>query len=142
MTIGFPFYVYGLINNYIPYKLPRWIAKKFTRAKSEIASAKLLSGMIVFIFYYALLLNIFNQTINEGALTIIYALTLLPSGNFVLSYYFHVQKYRQYMRFFSIFYQKRYVMRQVAEERLAIIKYIDHAKNVYLDAQESNPQVL
>ena len=142
MTIGFPFYVYGLINNYIPYKLPRWIAKKFTRAKSEIASAKLLSGMIVFILYYALLLNIFNQTINEGALTIIYALTLLPSGNFVLSYYFHVQKYRQYMRFFSIFYQKRYVMQQVAEERLAIIKYIDHAKNVYLDAQESNPQVL
>jgi hypothetical protein len=98
--------------------------------------------MIVFILYYALLLNIFNQTINEGALTIIYALTLLPSGNFVLSYYFHVQKYRQYMRFFSIFYQKRYVMQQVAEERLAIIKYIDHAKNVYLDAQESNPQVL
>ena len=33
-------------------------------------------------------------------------------------------------------------MQQVAEERLAIIRYIDHAKNVYLDAQESNPQVL
>ena len=132
MLIGFPFYIYGLLNNYIPYKVPRWLAKKLTRAKSEIASTKLLSGMVVFVFYYLLEISIFNYFVNESALTVIYALTLIPSGNFVLSYYFHVQKYRQYMRFFSFFYQKRHVMRQVADERSALVNYINNAKDAYL----------
>ena len=132
IIIGFPFYIYGLLNNYIPYKVPRWLAQKFTRTKSEIASAKLLSGMVVFVFYYFILISIFNRIVNEGAITIVYALTLIPSGNFVLSYYFHVQKYRQYMRFFAFFYQKTYVMQQVVEERSALINYIDQAKDSYL----------
>ena len=112
--------------------MPRWLAQKFTRTKSEIASAKLLSGMVVFVFYYFILISIFNRIVNEGAITIVYALTLIPSGNFVLSYYFHVQKYRQYMRFFAFFYQKTYVMQQVVEERSALINYIDQAKDSYL----------
>ena len=135
IVIGFPFYVYGLLNNYIPYKVPRWLAQKFTRAKSEIASAKLLSGMVVFVFYYILLINIFSRLFNENALTIVYALTIIPSGNFVLSYYFHAQKYRQHMRFFTYFYQKRYVMQQVVDERNALINYIDQARDAYLKAK-------
>ena len=138
MIIGFPFYVYGLLNNYIPYKVPRWLAQKYTRAKSEIASAKLLSGMVVFLFYYFLLINIFSRVVNENAITIVYALTLIPSGNFALSYYFHVQKYRQYMRFFTFFYQKRYVMQQVADERNVLINYIDKAREEYLKINKSN----
>jgi len=137
MIIGFPFYVYGLLNNYIPYKVPRWLARKYTRAKSEIASAKLLSGMVVFLFYYFLLINIFSRIVNENAITIVYVLTLIPSGNFVLSYYFHVQKYRQYMRFFTFFYQKRYVMQQVVDERNVLINYIDKAKDAYLKAKST-----
>ena len=135
IVIGFPFYVYGLLNNYIPYKVPRWLAQKFTRAKSEIASAKLLSGMVVFVFYYILLINMFSRLVNENALTIVYALTIIPSGNFVLSYYFHAQKYRQHMRFFTIFYQKRFVMQQVVDERNALINYIDQARDAYLKAK-------
>ena len=137
IVIGFPFYVYGLLNNYIPYKVPRWLAQKFTRAKSEIASAKLLSGMVVFVFYYILLINMFSRLVNENALTIVYALTIIPSGNFVLSYYFHVQKYRQHMRFFKFFYQKRYVMQQVVDERNALINYIDQAREAYLKAKNA-----
>ena len=129
--------MYGLINNYIPYKVPRWLAKKLTRARSEIASTKLLAGMVVFIFYYILEITIFNYFAGEGAFTIIYALTLIPSGNFVLSYYFHVQKYKQHMRFFSFFYQKRYVMQQVIKERSALIDYIDLAKDAYLSAEKA-----
>ena len=135
IIIGFPFYVYGLLNNYIPYKVPRWLAQKFTRAKSEIASAKLLSGMVVFVFYYILLINMFSRFVDENALTIVYALTIIPSGNFVLSYYFHAQKYRQHMRFFTFFYQKRFVMQQVANERNALINYIDQARDAYLKAK-------
>ena len=138
MIIGFPFYVYGLLNNYIPYKVPRWLAQKYTRAKSEIASAKLLSGMVVFLFYYFLLINIFSRVVNENAITIVYALTLIPSGNFALTYYFHVQKYRQYMRFFTFFYQKRYVMQQVTDERNVLINYIDKAREEYLKINKSN----
>ena len=137
IIIGFPFYMYGLINNYIPYKVPRWLAKKLTRARSEIASTKLLTGMVVFIFYYLLEISMFNYFVGEGALTVVYALTLIPSGNFVLSYYFHVQKYKQYMRFFSFFYQKRYVMQQVTNERNALIDYIDLAKDAYLRAEKA-----
>ena len=97
------------------------------------ASAKLLSGMVVFGFYYIFLINMFNRLVNENALTIVYALTIIPSGNFVLSYYFHVQKYRQYLRFFTFFYKKRYVMQQVVNERNMLINYIDKARKEYLE---------
>ena len=38
LILGFPIYLYGIINNIIPYKLPRLIAKQFARVKVRNSS--------------------------------------------------------------------------------------------------------
>ena len=135
LTLGFPIYLYGVINNIIPYKLPRLIAKQFARSKSEIAPTKLITGIGIFVIYYILEILIFSLVFNNQLLTIIYISSLIPSGNFVLSYIFKIRKYRQHLRFLTIFYQKRYLMYQIIEERQALIKFINKAKDEYIEIE-------
>ena len=135
LTLGFPIYLYGVINNIIPYKLPRLIAKQFARSKSEIAPTKLITGIGVFVIYYILEILFFSLVFNNQLLTIIYISSLIPSGNFVLSYIFKIRKYRQHLRFLTIFYQKRYLMYQIIEERQALIKFINKAKDEYIEIE-------
>jgi len=132
LTLGFPIYLYGVINNIIPYKLPRLIAKQFARSKSEIAPTKLITGIGIFVIYYILEILIFSLVFNNQLLTIIYISSLIPSGNFVLSYIFRIRKYRQHLRFLTVFYQKRYLMYQIIEERQALIQFINKAKDEYI----------
>ena len=135
LTLGFPIYLYGVINNIIPYKLPRLIAKQFARSKSEIAPTKLITGIGIFVIYYILEILIFSLVFNNQLLTIIYISSLIPSGNFVLSYIFKIRKYRQHLRFLTIFYQKRYLMYQIIDERQALIKFINKAKDEYIEIE-------
>jgi len=132
IILGFPIYLYGIINNIIPYKLPRLIAKQFARRKSEIAPTKLITGIGVFVIYYTLEILIFSLLVNNQLLTIIYILSLIPSGNFVLAYIYRIRKYRQHLRFLTIFYQKRYLMYQIIEERQTLIEFINEAKEEYI----------
>jgi hypothetical protein len=69
---------------------------------------------------------------NNLLLTTAYILSLIPSGNFVLSYIFRIRKYRQHLRFLTVFYQKRYLMYQIIEERQALIQFINKAKDEYI----------
>lgn len=132
IILGFPIYLYGIINNIIPYKLPRLMAKQFAQSKSEIAPTKLITGIGIFVIYYILEILIFSALVNNTLLTTIYILSLIPSGNFVLSYIFRIRRYRQHLRFLTIFYQKRYLMYQIIEERQALIQFINEAKNEYI----------
>ena len=108
------------------------IAKQFARSKSEIAPTKLITGIGVFVIYYILEILVFYLMANNLLLTIAYILSLVPSGNFVLSYIFRIRKYRQHLRFLTVFYQKRYLMYQIIEERQALIQFINKAKDEYI----------
>tara|TARA_B100001146_G_C15789006_1_gene267560 strand:- start:183 stop:524 length:342 start_codon:yes stop_codon:yes gene_type:complete len=108
------------------------MAKQFARSKSEIAPTKLITGIGIFVIYYILEILIFSALVSNTLLTTIYILSLIPSGNFVLSYIFRIRRYRQHLRFLTIFYQKRYLMYQIIEERQALIQFINEAKNEYI----------
>ncbi len=132
IIFGFPFYIYGLINNVIPYKFPRWFAKNFARAKAEIAPTKLLAGTGIFLIFYTLEISTVALFTDSLVWTIVYSLTLIPSGNFVLKYIHRVRQYRQHLRFLSIFYRKRNLMYNIIRERQALVKYINEAKDQYM----------
>ena len=136
IILGFPLFIYGLINNFIPYKVPRWLTRKLKRTKSEIASTKLLAGIVMFLVYYGIEIFLFYYLVDNNIYTILYALSLVPSGNFALSYLFYVRRYRQHLRFFTIFYKKRDIMYQIIEQRRALIEYINQARDEYLKIEK------
>jgi len=138
MIIGFPIYLFGVVTNFIPYKAPRWVAMKYNSAKSEIASIKLVVGMVFFVAYYGLGIYLFHGIVNDPAYTTIYALALIPAGNFVLSYVQKIRRYREHLRFLTMFYQKTNIISQIQEERRELIDFINRAKDKYLEINSAN----
>ena len=137
MIIGFPIYVFGIVTNFIPYKAPRWVAMKYNSAKSEIASIKLVVGMALFISYYGLGIYLFHGAVSDSAYTIVYALSLIPAGNFVLSYVRKIRRYREHLRFLTMFYQKTTIVSQIQQERKELIDFINRAKDEYVKINKS-----
>ena len=128
----FPVYFYGLINNVIPYKFPRWYSQHFVKHKSEIAPWKMVSGTIIFLIYYPIEIIIFASLTGSFTWTVIYALTLIPSGNFVLQYINRVRDYRQHIRFLSVFYKKRTLIYELIKQRTEIIDFLNTCKAEYM----------
>jgi hypothetical protein len=131
LILGFPIFVWVILHNYLPYKFPRWFASKTHAAKSQIAPFKLLSGIPVFLLYYSSILSFVHWIFGDSTVTLIWGLTLIPTGNFVLSYLDGINGYRQHLRFISLFYKERNLIFELIEERLRIIHFINDAKERY-----------
>ncbi len=134
LIILFPVYLYGLINNVIPYKFPRWYASRFVKYKAEIAPWKMVIGFAVFLIYYPIEIIIFASITKSVIWTIIYTLSLIPSGNFVLKYIHRVRDYRQHLRFLSVFYKKRTLIYELINQRQEIIDFLNTCKTEYMSA--------
>lgn len=132
LVIGFPIYLYGLINNYLPYQVPRWYTNKYIAAKEWYAPMKLITGAAVFFIYYGILITSVAIISKNTWLTIGFSLTLIPSGNFVLKYLKHAGRYRQHWQFLNIFYRKRDLIFKIINQRMKLIQLLDSAKNEYL----------
>lgn len=134
LIILFPVYLYGLINNIIPYKFPRWYTRHFVKHKSEVAPWKMISGFAVFLIYYPIEILIFASITGSTFWTILYILSLIPSGNFVLKYLKRVRDYRQHLRFLSVFYRKRTLIYDLIKQRAQIIEFLNTCKKEYMTA--------
>lgn len=132
IILMFPIYLYGVINNIIPYKFPRWYARHFVSIKAQLAPWKMAIGTIVFLIYYPIEIIIFASITGSISWTVIYALSLIPSGNFVLQYINRVRAYRQHLRFLSIFYKKRTLVYELIKQRSKIIEFLNTCKKEYM----------
>ncbi|MCH7763298.1 MAG: 1-acyl-sn-glycerol-3-phosphate acyltransferase [Candidatus Marinimicrobia bacterium] len=134
LVFMFPIYLYGLINNVIPYKFPRWYASHFVEYKAEIAPWKMVAGIVVFLIYYPIEIIIFASITGSVFWTILYILSLIPSGNFVLKYIQRVRDYRQHLQFLSVFYRKRPLIYELIKQRQEIIDFLNTCKTEYMSA--------
>ncbi|MFC2166251.1 1-acyl-sn-glycerol-3-phosphate acyltransferase, partial [Acidobacteriota bacterium] len=50
--IGFPLAVYGMINNYLPYRITEQIAKKYMQERTKILTALFLGGGLMFMVFH------------------------------------------------------------------------------------------
>ncbi len=133
LILGFPFYIYGLINNYLPYQIPRWYTNRYVAKLEWYAPMKLIAGAGVFLCYYGLLITLVALLTGNAWIAIVYSITLIPSGNFVLNYMIRANKYRQHLKFISIFYKKRALIFNIIEQRMQLIGFLNDAKKDYLE---------
>jgi 1-acyl-sn-glycerol-3-phosphate acyltransferase len=75
----FPIYLYGLINNFLPARIPRWLNKKLDLYPGYYATVKILTGLITFPLFYYLQTKLvgwyFGEVVKWG-----YLLSLPVSG--------------------------------------------------------------
>lgn len=135
LILGFPFYLYGLITNYIPYDLPNRIAHALTKDEEYIGPIKMTSGIFTFSFFYILWIYLFQQFIAQGDWwwTVYFAISLPIAGFFAMLYFQRFQNAKTHWRLISIFYKNPNVIGELLTERLAIINDLDWAKEQYFN---------
>ena len=133
LFLGAPLFIYGLITNYLPYKIPRLLVKTNNKHLSEMASWKLIYGFILFVIYYALGIMLFWKFSANMTLLILFIMSLIPSGNFALFYSKSLIKYRQHVKFLSMFYRRRSIVFDIIKQRMELLKLIDDSKNKYIE---------
>lgn len=139
LLLGFPLFIFGLVNNYIPHKIPRWYTQTKGVEKSMYATTKMVIGIGSFILYYALILALVFRLTDSWLITMIYALLMPPSGNFVLRYNRWVDAYRQHLTFLSIFYQKKQLLYRLIADRERLISDLNRFKEEYFSESGFSP---
>ena len=132
LVIGSPLFIWGIITNYIPYILPRVLVEITNKDQSEEASWKLIYGFIFFVFYYAVSITFIWKLTQNIFLTILFISSLIPSGDFALYYSKNINKYKQHVKFSSIFYKKRSLIFEIIQRRIELLQFIEKSKNRYL----------
>jgi 1-acyl-sn-glycerol-3-phosphate acyltransferase len=96
-VILLPLYLYGLVMNYLPYKLPVRFTKK---VKDQVfhSSIHFGIGLLVFPFYYLILQILFSIFIKALTLRILFAISLPISGIFTFYFFKHLLKLRGKLR--------------------------------------------
>jgi glycerol-3-phosphate O-acyltransferase / dihydroxyacetone phosphate acyltransferase len=131
LLLGFPFYVYGLINNYLPYRIPGLVARKISKEKEYYAPIAMVSGIFTFIIFYSLQIYLIERFFHQLPLTLAYAFSLPVSGFFTYSYYYTAKIIRAKWLFISLFFSRSNLIAGLIRQRADIIKELDLAKNEY-----------
>ncbi|UOQ54071.1 lysophospholipid acyltransferase family protein [Hymenobacter cellulosivorans] len=134
LVLGFPLYVYGLVNNYIPYILPSMIAKRATKDLEFVAPIMLVTGILTFGIGYALQIGLVHHFTQNWLWTLLYALSLAPAGFYALSYWNNLRARLLRLRALKLFRTKRPVMEDLLRQRQAIIKLLGEARAAFLAA--------
>ncbi len=124
LIVGFPLHVIGLLNNYLPYKLPQFATKKI-KDKQFHSSFKYVIGLILFIIYYLLITVLALIFIKPVWLALIYIALIYPSGKFAFFYYIQFRKVIGKIRYNWLSFRKNKVFINLREIRQRIIQHID-----------------
>jgi glycerol-3-phosphate O-acyltransferase/dihydroxyacetone phosphate acyltransferase len=128
---GLPLAAYGILNNFFPYRITEYIARRFIDDKTKILMALFLGGGITFIsFYSAQLLLIWY--LGGYIWALIYLLTLLPSGFFALSYLKEMRKIQEHVSFSFFVFTNRQLIGRMRRIRNSLISDLDAYKDEYL----------
>ena len=129
--VGFPLAVYGLINNYLPYRITEQIAKRFIRERTKILTALFLGGGFTFmVFHVAQTLLVWYFA---GILwSVVYYVSLPMSGFFALTYTRWIREERERISFSFYLFTKRHLIGRMRLARRELITELDAIKDEYL----------
>jgi len=132
LIFGFPVYLYGLINSYIPYIIPSKVAVRMTKYDEYIAPIMMVIGVFSFGLLYPLQIYAVFFFTKSVIVSISYAISLPFTAFFALYYAHYLYSTQDKWRLFSLFYKRSRLVAGLMEDRKQIIKELDKAKEDYL----------
>ncbi|MEZ4829469.1 MAG: 1-acyl-sn-glycerol-3-phosphate acyltransferase [Bacteroidia bacterium] len=101
LLVLLPVYLYGLINNYLPYMIPDRLAKKLFRDDHFHSSIKAAVGMFLFPIFYLIQSGI-CWALTDWRWALGYLVSLPLTGNFAYSYSVWVKKWYSQWKFSAL----------------------------------------
>ncbi len=131
LVLGLPIYVYGLINNFLPFRIPGMVAKKVSKSIEFRGAISMVGGMFTFLIFYSTQIILMWQYVHIQWVTIVYGLSLPLSGFFAYWYFHTVNKMRTKWVLMMLFYKKSVFISNLISEREQIIAEFDKIKDEY-----------
>jgi glycerol-3-phosphate O-acyltransferase/dihydroxyacetone phosphate acyltransferase len=131
MLLGFPFYLFGLITNFLAFEIPGWFSKRYAPAPDFVGPFALVSGMLSFIFFYTLQIFLFRHFIHSARFILLFALSMPVSGAFCYFYWYVVKDIRSRWLLMSLFYRKTALVSGLISNRKEITDAFDQARDKY-----------
>ncbi|QHL87581.1 glycerol acyltransferase [Nibribacter ruber] len=139
LLVGFPFYVYGVLHNYLPYILPAKIAKSLTKDVEFHAPMMMTIGMFTFLIFYALLGWAAHAWLGlSGWSLVAYLVTLPITGFFVLHYWHRVEVARRGWIFLSLFTRRSTILAFLLAQRQHLMTELEQARKEFLASVPEN----
>ena len=82
MILGYPAFVYGVVNNLLANYIPALINKKLKLHPAYTSAVKILSGIFTYLIFYGLQIWAFKQFFTERWMTWVYIVSIVVMGLF------------------------------------------------------------
>ncbi len=133
LVLGFPVFFFGVIHNYLPYKIPYWTARKITAELEYHAPIMLTVGILIFPIFYAAYIYAFYVFVSKDIFMISSYVILLPlSGFYNIHYLDFVDSVRDFVKFNSFFKKTGLKISELIELKKDLNSMLDEAMETYL----------
>lgn len=129
--LGFPFFLFGLINNYIPYRGVGLIASRIRMNANFQGSIALAIGLFLFLIWY-IGLSIIAGRFGLGWLAIFYAIPCYITGLYALVYQTAFRHSLGRKRLRKIVGENKKLINALLNQRAEIVKIIEGVQQNYL----------
>ena len=130
-ALGFPVFMYGAINNFLPYKIPGWLSRLVTKHPVEIATVKFVAGLLSFPLFYTLQTWAVGHWAGMGT-AIIYLVSLPMTGLLALDYQERMSGFFEEVRLFFVHLFRRDEISRLQQRREAIKRELELYREEYL----------
>jgi len=136
---GLPVFLFGALNNLLPYKIPAWTARALTRDVVEVATIKLLTGMVTFPVFYALQTWLVARSVGFR-LAVLYFLALPTSGLLALRHQEALRGLTEEVRVFLLHLLRKNQMGRLARLGRPIGEELARCREEFLSLPEGAPR--
>ena len=136
LVLGAPVWLYGMLNNYLPYILPSAVAKRATKDVEFVAPIMLVVGMLTFPLAYTLQIAAVQHWLtHDWRLTTLYGLSLPLTGFYALSYWSTLSARLRQLRAARLFRRTPAVGQALLAQRAGLVAELRAAREAYLAAR-------
>ena len=126
-VVGFPFFVYGVVVNGLPYLIPRWLARRLAKKETDYATVRFLASVVAFPLFWTLETWVVGQ-LSGAAGAVIFALSLPLTGVVAYRYLVGADSLRSGLRVAVLALTCEQAARYLVIEREAIIAEVERAQ--------------
>ncbi len=133
-ALGFPLFLYGLITNFIPFKLAEFISNKIPAREDFVGSVKLGVGMMIFLILYIIEAVVFG-TYTNLTMGLLFLITLYPAGLFTINYFKTYYQLRGTVKYIRLFMRKSNLIAQLKTTRQELVAELEESKKEFINLQ-------
>lgn len=133
LVLGLPLFIFGTAQNYLPYKIPYWTARKLTPEIEYHAPIMLTVGIFTFpVFYSCLAYGLYVYGSQDALILSVYLLLLPLSGFYCLHYLDFLELVRDFIKLNPLFKQQDSRIAELQALKSNLTDMLDEARDTYL----------